>query len=208
MQKLKTKYGSALVFSLMVLFIGVVAALGIASTTIISQKMSGTTGKSVSSFQVADSGAEIILQKIYKNEAYTLKELVALGGISCSNGIISGNIGNSDKTYRITFKDESDNLIASCNSTETIASLKSIGTYASTSRAVEMAVAAGGEGITGGCMVRQATGYLVEGKWGSGCKNNGTSVGEGGNPEDSAYSCGNTSYNGGGDQIWFYMCIK
>jgi len=141
MQKLKTKYGSVLVFSLIVLFIGVVAALGIASTTIISQKMSGTTGKSVSSFQVADSGAEIFLKAVKDAEGgdTLLRDL----GLTCSGGTISGNIGTG-KDYDIIAYKLDGSTITNCNTAiSDIDKIKSTGTYASTSRAVEMAIAAG-----------------------------------------------------------------
>jgi len=142
MQKLKTKYGSVLVFTLIILFIGVVAALGITSTTVISQKMSGTTGKSVQSFQVADSGAEIFLKTIKDAEDGTLGNI----GFSCNEGIITGNIGTG-KDYSIIAYDSDEREIDNCNtSISDIAKIKSIGTHANTSRAIELAVAAGGSG--------------------------------------------------------------
>ncbi|MFH0969476.1 MAG: pilus assembly PilX N-terminal domain-containing protein [Patescibacteria group bacterium] len=150
MQKIRKKYGSALVFSLIILFIGVVMALGIASTAVISKKMSGTTGKSTSSFQIADSGAEIVLQKIYKDDTLTdLQSLASSLGTSCSSGNIASSI-SSGKDYSITFfKDDgsgNDVPVIDCSTTQIsdITKIKSVGTYASTSRAVEVAVAAGG----------------------------------------------------------------
>jgi len=151
----KINSGSVLVFTLIVLFIGVAAALGIASTTVISQKMAGTTGKSVGSFQVADSGAEIVLQKIYKGGFSTISEL----GI-CNTGtkVVSDEI-STGKEYQVAFFDDSDPAVQlGCDSNiSDIAKIKSTGTYASTSRAVEMAVAAGGEKYQISCTESSST---------------------------------------------------
>jgi len=143
--KQQTKPGSALIFTLIILFIGVVAAVGVASTTVISRKMSTTTGKSVASFQVADSGAEIVLQRMKdvldSDSGATINDL----GITCSSGTVSGSI-NSGKEYRVTFLDENGTqLSAGCNaSLSDVQKIRSVGTYAQISRAVEAAVAAGG----------------------------------------------------------------
>jgi len=141
--KQQTKPGSALIFTLIILFIGVVAAVGVASTTVISRKMSTTTGKSVASFQVADSGAEIVLQRMKdvldSDSGATINDL----GITCSSGTVSGSI-NSGKEYRVTFLDENGTqLSAGCNaSLSDVQKIRSVGTYAQISRAVEAAVAA------------------------------------------------------------------
>ena len=207
MLKTKKTKASVLVFALIILFIGIAAAIGIASSTMISQKNSINTASSTQSFQVADSGAEIVLNKIKNaSDGDTLGSL----GLSCSSGVITGNIGTG-KEYKITtFKIDESNPITDCSaSLSDIDRIKSIGSYKNTNRAVEVAVAAGGGGgISGGCLVRQSV-AKVEGTWGSGCKNAGTSVGVGcGNVAASGYECGNTSYNGGSDQIWFCMCVE
>ena len=135
----KSNRGSVLVFSLIVLFIGVVAALGIASTTIISQKMSGTIGKSVKSFQIADSGAEIMLKKI--KDANLTDSISSLG--SCSSGEVSGSIaGGSGKSYKITFFDNSNSSVQlGCGDiVSKVAKIKSVGSYGDTNRAIEAAV--------------------------------------------------------------------
>ena len=141
-ERIKNNHGSALVFSLIVLFIGVVAAVGIASTTAISRKMSGTTGKSVSSFQVADSGAEIVLKAI--KDADSNAKLSDLGG--CSDGVITGTV-STGKTYSVNFHKSGDldnTFVSDCNVKLTdLDKIKSTGTYGETSRAIEAAVAAG-----------------------------------------------------------------
>lgn len=206
----KQNSGSVLVFALIVLFIGVVAALGITSTTIISQKISGTTGKSVQSFQVADSGAEIFLKTIKDVESSTrLKDLV---GLVCDNstGIMTGNIGTG-KDYSIIAYDSDEREIKNCNaSISDITKIKSIGTHANTSRAIELAVASDIEGITGGCMNMQMSGLQIVEKYGKGCKDNGTSISGYGCSDvaTTGYECGLTFYLGGGSQMWGCTCSK
>lgn len=135
----KKKKASVLVFSLVILFISLVAALGVASTSLISQKMSGATAKSTASFQVADSGAEIILKKIKDaSGSQTIVDVFAF----CENSIVGGQIADG-KTYQISFMNE-DGANLDCNSPiSDIAKIKSVGNYAGTSRAIEAALAAG-----------------------------------------------------------------
>jgi len=142
----KTKPASALIFTLIILFIGVVSAIGIASTTLISRKMSTTSGKSVASFQIADSGAEIILQKMKDTLDSDSNAKITDMGITCSNGTVTGSI-SSGKEYEVTFLDENGNqLPAGCNAPiSDVQKIRSIGTYAQISRAIEAAVAAGGD---------------------------------------------------------------
>jgi len=172
MLKTKKTKASVLVFALIILFIGIAAAIGIASSTMISQKSSINTASSVQSFQVADSGAEIVLNKIKNAESDdTLGSL----GLSCSGGVITGDIG-SGKEYKITaFKFDESNPITDCDSTaiSDIDRIKSIGSYKNTNRAVEVAVASGGgeldcqivseEGNPSGDSVSCPSDYIVTG---------------------------------------------
>jgi len=138
--KSKSFSGSVLVFSLIIMFVMLVMGLGIIATTVTERKSSFSTGKSTVSFQVADSGAERVLQKI-KN---TSGQISALG--TCSGGQISGSI-SSGKDYTITFYDSATStptLLGCGDDISKIKEIKSIGTYANTSRAVQVAVAAGG----------------------------------------------------------------
>ena len=151
MKKSKKKYGSALVFALIVLFIGVVAALGVASTTVISRKMSGATGKSTASFQVADSGAEVVLKKIKESTNPSTDLISTLWPSSCSSGVVSGSIV-SGKDYNVTFFDDADPPIQlQCtDKVSQIAKIKSTGTYGGTSRAIEAAVGQKSKWLYGG----------------------------------------------------------
>jgi uncharacterized membrane protein len=62
----KPNKGSVLVFSLIVLSIVLSAALSVAVVNVSNRKSAGSTGQSVQSFQVADSGVEMALEAIYK----------------------------------------------------------------------------------------------------------------------------------------------
>ncbi len=140
--------GSILVYSLVVLSIILVGALAISAAGIIVRKTSGTTAKSTQAFQVADSGVEEMLKIIEKDGHKTLADVDAdahlpAGWSHCdvATGVIKGNVGGG--SAEITFKDASDVAITSCtDSTTQIASIKSVGSYSGTSRAVEVAVAA------------------------------------------------------------------
>lgn len=140
MKKLNQKLsrGSVLVFSLIILSVITVMALGIASATIVEKKMAGTTGKSMLAFQVADSGVESIIKKLNKDES-----IDSIGDLGDCDGFgkIKGNV--SGGTYEITFFNEAGETIEDCaTSISEINRIKSNGTYSSTSRAVETAWAA------------------------------------------------------------------
>lgn len=133
--------GSVLVFSLIVLSFMLVSALSISTVSVSEQKISGTSNRSNVSFQAADSGIEIILQKIYKGN-FASSPLSALG--SCSDGIISGSTGAG--TYKVSFYSgtgQSDRLTSCSDSSWRSRTVRIIsqGAYAGTTRAVEVGVA-------------------------------------------------------------------
>lgn len=139
------KKGSVLVFSLIVLSIILSAAITVATVSVTNQRSASSTGKSVQSFQVADSGIELALQKIYKG-SYTDLNAMATGmggGASCAGGAISKNnvVGGAIK---VSFYDNDGNLVA-CTATDwrdKVVRIKSEGSAFGTTRVVETAVAA------------------------------------------------------------------
>jgi hypothetical protein len=174
MFKLKSFFprkGSVLVFSLVILSFLLVAALSVAVVSVTERRGSLATDRSNRSFQVADSGAEIVLQKIYKGNATDISALAIAAGGVCSGGVISGSISSGD--YKISLYDDSGVQLTNCADTtwrSQVAQLKSQGISGNTVRAVEVAVAAPPTpGITGGCMVSSSK---VRNKWGEGCKDN------------------------------------
>nr|MBP6034497.1 hypothetical protein [Candidatus Moranbacteria bacterium] len=139
------KKGSVLVFSLIILSIILSAAITVASVSITNHRSASSTGKSVQSFQVADSGIELALQKIYKGNHATLSAMATAmgGGASCAGGTISKNnvVGGNIK---VSFYDNDGNLVT-CAATDwrdKVVRIKSEGSAFGTTRVVETAVAA------------------------------------------------------------------
>jgi hypothetical protein len=191
--------GSVLVFALVILAFSLIAALSIATLSITERRSSFATEKSSRSFQVADSGAEIILQKIYKGSFATLKLLAptVLNGV-CTDvngvGVISGS--TSDGVYKVSLYDDLGAPILCDSPTwrNQVAQLKSEGTSGNTIRAVEVAVAAAPTpGITGGCTINGSNNnYKVFSRWGNGCKATTADAGQLCSTANisSAYVCG------------------
>lgn len=151
--KQKNQKASALVFALIILSMLLATAISIAAITTIERRSSGATDKSVQTFQVADSGAELVLNKIYGGGVSTIANIAtALGGsTTCSSGVVSGSI-SSGKAYTVNFYDQNITQLTDCNAlVSSIASIKSTGNYVSTTRAVNVAVAAGGLSYTVYC---------------------------------------------------------
>ena len=147
---LKPKQGSVLVFSLIVLSILLSAAVAVATVSVANRRSTFSTAKSSQSFQVADSGAELVLQQIYKTVPThaSISALAAAlgGGAACSGGAITKN-GVAGGDIKVSFYDKDNNLI-SCTDTawrSKVVAIKSEGTAAGTTRLVETAVAAGSD---------------------------------------------------------------
>jgi len=136
--------GSVLVFALIVLAFSLISALSVAVISTTEMRSSFATEKSSRSFQVADSGAEVVLQKIYKGNFADLNALAAAAGNTCSNGVITGSI-LSDGTYKVFLYDYLDVQLNDCSDgswRSKVARLKSEGASSNTIRAVEVAIAA------------------------------------------------------------------
>ncbi|EKE16519.1 MAG: TIR protein [uncultured bacterium] len=136
----KKHQGSILVFSLLIMFIVLSVVVGISGTSVISRKTSSSTDDSVRAFQAADSGLEKVLAKIKMDNLGTVDELRTTGLMSCN--VVGGLavIADNNVGYELTFKDDSDNVITTCNSANAIGEVKSIGSYETVSRAIEISV--------------------------------------------------------------------
>jgi hypothetical protein len=143
-----SRSGSVLAYALVVLSLFLVIALGISSVSVIERKTSSATGKSMMAFQVADSSAEIILQKFANAKVGRIDvAFPACPANPCcepSTKIIYGNI-SADKTYAATlYTDTAGTIPAACSDNiENVKMLSSIGTYSGTTRAIKTAVAGG-----------------------------------------------------------------
>lgn len=136
--------GSVLVFSLIVLSIVLSAALSVAVVNVSNRKSAGSTGQSVQSFQVADSGVEKALKEIYKGSYASLNALQAAiaSSTSCASGKFSFPVSGGTST--VTFFDTDNNPLSCTSSTwrDDVVKIKVEGTSNGTTRVIETAIAA------------------------------------------------------------------
>lgn len=142
--------GSVLVFSLIVLSFMLISALSVATVSVTEKRASFSTERSNRSFQVADSGVEIILQKIYKGDSSgtpfpTLALLADDLSTTCSNA--QGEIGGTLNAgaYNISFYDNSGAKFGGSICSDplwrsNVVKIKSEGTSGNTTRAVEVGI--------------------------------------------------------------------
>ncbi|MFZ1735774.1 MAG: hypothetical protein WAU31_02480, partial [Candidatus Moraniibacteriota bacterium] len=137
----KLSRGSILAYSLILLGIVLTASIGMMSASVTNLKSVSSSDKSINAFQIADSGSQAVI-KMLKNAAGTqLKDVVS----PCSGGqdatVNQANFLGGE--YKVIFQD-SDGKTLKCNDPiSKVASVKSVGTYSDTARAVQVAVAAG-----------------------------------------------------------------
>lgn len=121
----------------------------VTSVSLMEKKGASSTQASVQAYQVADSGVQFAIRKINARISAgggTIEE--AFGSGSCNSGKIPTNAdgGPIGSNYELTFYDSSDAKIIDCNAqVSSINSIGSVGTYDGAVRAVNVAVAAGGD---------------------------------------------------------------
>lgn len=134
-----------LVFSLIVLSILFASAVAVATVAVSDRRLIMSTDKSNQSFQVANSGIEMVLRQIYKSVPThaNLNDLATAlgGGAACSGGSIQ-KTGVAGGDVKVSFYDEDDNLIGCADTSwrSKLVGVKSEGTVAGTTRLLEMAV--------------------------------------------------------------------
>lgn len=145
---MNTKYkgiqqkGSALVFSLIVLSFLLIASLSLAALSVSETRSAISLDRSVVAFQIADSGIEVVLEKIYKGTCNG-QNLDCLGACNLQNSKagITGTVNSG--AYRVEFYDQNGSALSSCNTSTWRADTESIqseGTYKNTTRAVKVDV--------------------------------------------------------------------
>jgi uncharacterized protein (UPF0333 family) len=136
--KQKLSRGSVLAYSLIIMAIILATAIGIAAVTVREKKSAGTTAQSNQAFAVADSGSEVALQQVAKNPNSPISSLG-----TCKGNTVTISVANG--TADITFySNEEATVPIDCDGNLGDArKIKSVGQYADTARAVEVAVAAG-----------------------------------------------------------------
>ena len=141
----KLKKGSALVFALIILAMLLAIAVAIANVSSRERRLAGINKASSQAFQVADSGAEIVLRKIDKAVmSGTTMKLSNIEGGGCA--VIDGRaqVQNSvaGGTFAVTLLGQDNNELTTCDVLlSDVYGLKSVGRYAGTVRAIQTAVA-------------------------------------------------------------------
>ncbi|OGI14266.1 MAG: hypothetical protein A3E38_03125 [Candidatus Moranbacteria bacterium RIFCSPHIGHO2_12_FULL_54_9] len=183
--------GSTLVFSLIVLSFLLVSALSVATVVMTEKKAALSTDKSNRAFQVADSGVESMLQKIYKNDFATLNELAASLGTTCNGSTGEISVPLSSGTYTISFYDNENIKFdgGDCSDDEwrdRVVKIKSEGVSNNTTRAIEVSVLAreaacnGPQTYGGGYVTEFTNAYLTDNSGANGASTASLACGESG----------------------------
>ena len=168
---LSIRKGSILAYSLIILATMLVIAVGISTVSIMEKKNAGKTDASVQALQTADSGAQLLI-KAFDDASDKTQQIASIlpTSFSCSAGSISGDSGVSGTgTIVMTlYTDEAGATpVTNCGEQiQNIKSIKSVGTYNDTVRAVQVAVAASGDyqlfcwpaGVSMCCRINTSTG--------------------------------------------------
>jgi Tfp pilus assembly protein PilX len=207
---LPAKRGSILAYSLIILSMMLLIAVGMSFVTVTEKKNASTTDSSVQSYQTADNGVQLAIKKIKDNAANPVATITGVFG-SCSvnaNGFAQVTRNDAGPgTYTLTFYSDQDaqSKIADCSKPiNTIHNIKSIGAYTDTVRAVQVAIAAGSTaGVTGGCTLNTR---MIHDLWGAGCQADSTLVSAQNCTlaGDATHSCGVTGINDAGN---YAACI-
>ncbi len=158
--------GSILAYTLILLGIVLVASIGMFSASITNFRSVSSNDQSSSAFQIADSGSQIAVKMLRDTMEDKLSGMIGNcpGGQEAAIDVPSGFLGGG---YRITFQGEDGSPLRCNDDVADVWSIKSVGSYGNTTRAVQVAVAAGGgSGITGGCRM---SGTTISERWGVGC---------------------------------------
>lgn len=131
--------GSILAFSLIIMFVLMIIAVGVATVSVKERKMSSDTGKSIIAFQAADSGAEVVLEKII-TDGWTVNDFDTNMGCSVIGGKATVTASAPSGEYDLTFEDAggSVSVCTGAGAMNPITKIKSLGKYSGTNRAVEV----------------------------------------------------------------------
>ena len=198
--------GSVLVYTLILLTIVLMAAISMATVSITNQRSVFSGDKSNNAFQSADSGAQIVVAAIKK--APNKSDPISTLG-SCSGSTLTGPTLAGGGTYKVTFSKSDDSPLTCSDHISDVATIKSVGAYADTTRAVQVAVAqSGGAGITGGCTVDNHNNEIIF-RWGVGCKAPFASENTCHDASETGFDCGTASIDSGTDSppAYTYFCL-
>lgn len=139
-----TKQGSVLAYSLVIISVMIAIAASVSIVTIAEKKSASSTNSSVQAYQIADSGVQLAIKKI-KDGADEEDKKIRDIFTDCSNGVVNEDISVIDGEYKLSFFDNgTPSMQLVCDDpVEDIDTIKSVGTFKGTARAVQVAVAAG-----------------------------------------------------------------
>jgi len=188
-----------LAYTLIIISIMLTIAATMSIVSIIENKGAGSTDSSMQSLQTADSGVQMAIKKIQANPSGAISAV--FGSCSVVDGVaqtIGSDAGlGASSPYTLSFFSDINGTtkITDCNTAvKSIQNIKSVGSYQNTVRAINVAVASGTGGITGGCSVNISS-LSVELKWGTGCLDgnpgvSGTYMTVCSSASASGYACG------------------
>lgn len=134
--------GSVLAYSLILLGIVLVASVGMMSASVTDLRSISSSDKSVNAFQIADSGSQAAIRLLKNTPGGTLKSMIE-PTTSCPNGntatVESGTFLGGN--YRVIFLDDAGQALKCSDDVSKVVSVKSVGTYSDTVRAVQVAAA-------------------------------------------------------------------
>lgn len=155
---LKNKKASILAYSLIVVSVMIVIATSISVVTVIEKKGAVSTDASVQAYQTADSGVQMAIKEINKIISTGNSSSTSIGSVfaNCVDPNSADGSIFAGAEYKLSFfSDEEGNTPIGCSATiDQIQSIKSVGTYKDTVRAVQVAVAANALVLYGGSYMR------------------------------------------------------
>lgn len=151
---IRSRKGSILAYTLILLGIILAASISMMAASVTNLRSVSSNNQSINAFQIADSGSQAVVKGL--KEA-TGSKLGDVPGVTCSGGdAIASKEGFLGGDYKVIFQDSDGKTLKCTDSISDVASVKSVGTYGDTARAVQVAVAAGGACSTPGQVVMVA----------------------------------------------------
>lgn len=149
-------------FSLLLLSLFLFSGITLVSVSVVERKASFSTQKSVIAFQAADSAAERVLKRIYRDNSPSLafvplntpmlgdvtlstlaSNLAITAGAGCAGGVVTGlNPAEPSYSFQVTFYNAASGVIA-CNDTQwrdKVIRIRAEGFYQRTSRVIEIGI--------------------------------------------------------------------
>ena len=155
MSKIK---GSILAYSLIIISVMIIIVSSVSVVTVIEKKSAVSTDSSVQAYQTADSGVQMAIKEINKIISTGNSSSTSIGSVfaNCVDPNSADGSIFAGAEYKLSFfSDEEGNTPIGCSATiDQIQSIKSVGTYKDTVRAVQVAVAGSALVLYGGSYMK------------------------------------------------------